>query len=159
MEKTLALSDYQALAELRYQIRLFLRFSEEAARKMSLEPQQHQLMLVLKGLPSGMRPTIGALAERMQIQHHSAVELVNRLSAGGLVRRNRSGEDRRQVLLGLTPTGEKVLRELSIGHKAELRSQGPALVAALERTMRPTKGAHRSPPNVVLERSGEAGQA
>ena len=61
--------------------------------------------------------------------------------------------------LALTPKGEKVLRELSIGHKAELRSQGPALVAALERTMRPTKGAHRSPPNVVLERSGEAGQA
>ena len=159
MEKTLALSDYQALAELRYQIRLFLRFSEEAARKMGLEPQQHQLMLVLKGLPSGMRPTIGALAERMQIQHHSAVELVNRLSAGGLVRRNRSGEDRRQVLLGLTPKGEKVLRELSIGHKAELRSQGPALVAALERAMRPTKGAHGSPPNVLPERSGEAGQA
>jgi DNA-binding MarR family transcriptional regulator len=159
MEKTLALSDYQALAELRYQIRLFLRFSEEAARKMSLEPQQHQLMLALKGLPSGMRPTIGALAERMQIQHHSAVELVNRLSAGGLVRRNRSGEDRRQVLLGLTPKGEKVLRELSIGHQAELRSQGPALVGALERAMRPTKGARGSPPNVLLERSGEAGQA
>jgi DNA-binding MarR family transcriptional regulator len=153
MEKTLALSDYRALAELRYQIRLFLRFSEEAARKMSLEPQQHQLMLALKGLPSGIRPTIGTLAERLQIQHHSAVELVNRLSAGGLVRRNRSGEDRRQVLLGLTPKGEKVLRELSIGHKAELRSQGPALVAALERAMRPTKGAHGSPPNVLPERS------
>jgi DNA-binding MarR family transcriptional regulator len=159
MEKNLALSDYQALAELRYQIRLFLRFSEEAARKMSLEPQQHQLMLALKGLPPGIRPTIGTLAERLQIQHHSAVELVNRLSAGGLVRRNRSGEDRRQVLLGLTPKGEKVLRELSIGHKAELRSQGPALVAALERAMRPTKGAHGSPPNVLPERSGEAGQA
>jgi DNA-binding MarR family transcriptional regulator len=159
MEKTLALSDYRALAELRYQIRLFLRFSEEAARKMSLEPQQHQLMLALKGLPAGIRPTIGTLAERLQIQHHSAVELVNRLSAGGLVRRNRSGEDRRQVLLGLTPKGEKVLRELSIGHKAELRSQGPALVAALERAMRPTKGAHGSPPNVLPERSGEAGQA
>ena len=159
MEKTLALSDYRALAELRYQIRLFLRFSEEAARKMSLEPQQHQLMLALKGLPPGIRPAIGTLAERLQIQHHSAVELVNRLSAGGLVRRNRSGEDRRQVLLGLTPKGEKVLRELSIGHKAELRSQGPALVAALERAMRPTKGAHGSPPNVLPERSGEAGQA
>lgn len=159
MEKTLALSDYQALAELRYQIRLFLHFSEEAARTMGLEPQQHQLMLALKGLPPRIRPTIGTLAERMQLQHHSAVELVNRLSSGGLVRRNRSGEDRRQVLLGLTPKGEKVLRELSIGHKAELRSQGPALVAALERAMRPAKGAYRSPPNVLLERSGEAGEA
>ena len=80
----------------------------------------------------------------MQIQHHSAVELANRLSSGGLVRRSRAGEDRRQVLLGLTAKGEKVLRELSVGHKAELRNQGPALVAALERAMQPTKGPHRS---------------
>ena len=60
------------------------------------------------------------------------------------MRRSRAGEDRRQVLLGLTPKGEKVLRELSMGHKAELRTQGPALVAALERAMRPTKGARGS---------------
>jgi DNA-binding MarR family transcriptional regulator len=137
--ETIALSDYQALAELRYQVRRFLHFSEQAARKMGLEPRQHQLMLALKGLPAGMRPTIGTLAERLQIQHHSTVELVNRLSTGGLVRRSRTGEDRRQVLLVLTAKGEKVLRELSVGHKAELLTQGPALVAALERAMRPTK--------------------
>ena len=111
MEKILALSDYRALAELRYQVRLFLHFSEREARKMGLEPQQHQLMLALKGLPPGRRPTVGTLAERLQIQHHSTVELVNRLSAGGLVRRNRGDEDRRQVLLGLTPKGERGLRE------------------------------------------------
>ena len=157
MEKTLALSDYQALAELRYQVRLFLHFSEQAARKMGLEPQQHQLMLALKGLPIGMRPTVGTLAERLQIQHHSTVELVNRLSSGGLVRRSRAGEDRRQVLLGLTPKGEKVLRELSMGHKGELRTQGPALVAALERTMRPAKSARGSSTDVLFGRSGEAG--
>jgi DNA-binding MarR family transcriptional regulator len=157
MEKTLAVSDYQALAELRYQVRLFLRFSEEAARKMGLEPQQHQLMLALKGLPTGMRPTIGTLAERMQLQHHSTVELVNRLASEGLVRRSRAGEDRRQVLLGLTPKGEKVLRELSMGHKAELRTKGPALVAALELAMRPTKGANRSAQKVLFGRSVEAG--
>ena len=107
MQKTLALSDYQALAELRYQVRLFLRFSEEAARKLGLEPQQHQLMLAIKGLPTGMLPTIGTLAERMQIQHHSAVELVNRLSSRGLVRRSRAGEDRRQVLLGSDSEGRE----------------------------------------------------
>jgi DNA-binding MarR family transcriptional regulator len=157
MEKTLALSDYQALAELRYQVRSFLRFSEEAARKMGLEPQQHQLMLAIKGLPARMHPTIGALAERMQIQHHSTVELVNRLASGGLVRRSRAGEDRRQVWLGLTPKGEKVLRELSMGHKAELRSQGPALVAALERAMRTTKDVQGAAPKPVLGRSGKAG--
>ncbi|MBZ5652434.1 MAG: MarR family winged helix-turn-helix transcriptional regulator [Acidobacteriia bacterium] len=157
VENTLALSDYQALAELRYQIRRFLHFSEQAARKVSLEPQQHQLMLALKGLPAEMRPTIGKLAERMQIQHHSTVELVNRLSAVGLVRRSRAGEDRRQVLLALTPKGEKLLRELSMGHKAELRTQGPALVSALERAMRPTKGAQPSPPKTPSRRFGEAG--
>jgi DNA-binding MarR family transcriptional regulator len=157
MRKTLALSDYQALAELRYQLRLFLRFSEEAARKVGLEPQQHQVMLALKGLRPGTRPTVGTLAERMQIQHHSAVELVNRLSSGGLVRRSRSDEDRRQVFLGLTPKGEKVLRELSVGHKAELSSQGPALVAALVRAMRTTKGVQGAASKVVLGRSGKAG--
>ncbi|HYM06132.1 MAG TPA: helix-turn-helix domain-containing protein [Terriglobales bacterium] len=157
MENTLALSDYRALAELRYQIRRFLHFSEQAARKMRLEPQQHQLMLALKGLPDGLHPTIGTLAERLQLQHHSTVELVNRLSARGLVRRSRAGDDRRQVLLGLTAKGEKVLRELSMGHKAELRTQGPALVAALERAMRPTKSAQALPRTTPSRQFGEAG--
>ena len=98
MEKILAPSDYQALAELRYQIRRFLHFSEQAARKAGLEPQQHQLMLALKGLPEGVRPRIGELAERLQIQHHSAVELINRLAAGGYVKRGRQSQDRREVL-------------------------------------------------------------
>lgn len=146
MEKALPLSDYQALAELRYQLRLFIHFSEHAARQMGLEPQQHQLMLALKGLPAGMRRTVGTLAERLQIQHHSAVELVNRLSAGGLVQRSRAGDDRRQVLVCLTPKGEKLLRELSVSHKSELRTRGPALVAALERVMRPAGGSRRSTP-------------
>ncbi|MGH9501425.1 MAG: MarR family winged helix-turn-helix transcriptional regulator [Terriglobales bacterium] len=157
MEKTLALSDYQALAELRYQVRRFLHFSEQAARKMGLEPQQHQLMLALKGLPAEMRPTIGTLAERLQIQHHSTVELVNRLSAEGLVRRSRAAEDRRQVLLGLTSKGEKILRTLSMGHKTELRTQGPALVAALERVIRPVRRARGSAPQDYFRTIRESG--
>jgi DNA-binding MarR family transcriptional regulator len=157
MKQDLALSDYQALAELRYQIRRFLHFSEQAARAMDLEPQQHQLMLALKGLPEGMRPTIGTVAERLQIQHHSTVELVNRLSLGGLVKRSRAGADQRVVLLLLTPKGEKVLRELSLGHQAELRTQGPALVAALERAMQPTKNARGFSPNNPMAPSGKAG--
>ena len=123
MDKSLTSTDYQSLAELRYHIRRFLHFSEQAARKAGLEPRQHQLMLTLKGLPAGTRPKIGELAERLQIQHHSAVELVNRLAVGGYVRRHRGGEDRREVLLSLTPKGEKILRELSLHHKAELRMQ------------------------------------
>lgn len=144
MEKTLAVADYQSLAELRYQIRRFLHFSEEAARKAGLEPRQHQLMLAIKGLPQDVRPRIGELAERLQIQHHSTVELVNRLSSGGYVRRERGGEDRREVLLSLTPKGEKVLRELSLHHRAELRTQGPALIAALRHAIQMSKNAHAS---------------
>ena len=99
MKTSLTLADYESLAELRYQIRRFLHFSEQAAREAGLEPRQHQLMLALKGLPPRTRPRIGELAERLQIQHHSAVELVNRLTAGGYVRRHRGAKDRREVLL------------------------------------------------------------
>ncbi len=142
--ETLTLSDYVSLAELRYQIRCFLSFSEQAARAVGLEPRQHQLMLSLKGLPNDARPTIGELAERLQIQHHSTVELVNRLSASGYVRRKRDGEDRREVLLALTTKGEKVLQELSLHHRTELRSAGPALVEALRRAMRGARNSNGS---------------
>jgi DNA-binding MarR family transcriptional regulator len=136
MEKSLRRADYEALAELRYQIRRFLHFSEQASRKAGLEPQQHQLMLALKGLPPGIRPRVGELAERLQLQHHSTVELANRLAARGYVRRQRAGNDRREVLLSLTPAGEKILRELSLHHRAELRTRGPRLVSALKQVMR-----------------------
>lgn len=129
------MADYESLAELRYQIRRFLHFSEQASRMAGLRPHQHQLMLALKGLPGRVRPRIGELAERLQIRHHSTVELVNRLSTGGYVRRNRMGEDRREVWLSLTPKGEKVLRQLSLQHRAELRLHGPALIAALRRAI------------------------
>jgi DNA-binding MarR family transcriptional regulator len=135
MKTKLTLHDYQSLAELRHQIRCFLHFSETAARAAGLEPRQHQLMLSLKGLPPNARPRIGELAERLQIQHHSAVELVNRLADGGYVRRQRGGQDRREVLLALTSKGEKVLRELSLHHRAELQNAGPSLVASLRRAM------------------------
>jgi len=152
MEKSLALADYEALAELRHQIRRFLHFSEQASRKAGLEPQQHQLMLTLKGLPEGTRPRIGELAERLQIQHHSTVELANRLAARGYVRRHRADEDRREVLLSLTPKGEKVLRELSLHHQAELRMRGPALVAALKRAMQTGRGSTGTAANTLPAR-------
>jgi DNA-binding MarR family transcriptional regulator len=145
MEKALSLADYESLAELRYRIRRFLHFSEQAARMAGLKPHQHQLMLALKGLPGSTRPRIGELAERLQIRHHSTVELVNRLSAGGYVRRNRSGEDRREVWLSLTPKGEKVLRKLSLQHRAELRLHGPALIAALRRAIPKQRTARAAP--------------
>jgi len=134
--KKLTLSDYQALAEFRYQIRRFLHFSEQVVKKAGLERGQYQLLLAIKGMPAGVRPRIRELANRMQIRHHSAVELVNRLEAGGFVHRTRAEKDRREVLLALTPKGEKVLGELALHHQDEVRSAGPELVITLRRIMR-----------------------
>lgn len=141
MQRSLNLADYQSLAELRHQIRRFLHFSEQNARRVGLEPRQHQLMLALKGLPAGRRPRVAEIAERLQIQHHSAVELVNRLSDAGFVKRHRGTLDRREVLLSLTSRGEKVLQELSLQHRAELRNAGPALVKALRQVTHAGNGA------------------
>jgi DNA-binding MarR family transcriptional regulator len=139
MDKNISQRDYESLAEFRHRIRRFLRFSERAARESGLEPRQHQLLLALKGLPPNVRPKIAEIAERLQIQHHSAVELVNRLEVSGFVRRERGSQDRREVLLQLTPKGEKVLRELSLYHRSELRSQGPALLEALQQLVSDAK--------------------
>lgn len=133
MNTNLTHSDFQALAEFRHQIRRFLAFSEEAARKAGLEPGQHQFMLALKGLPSQSRPRVLELAERLQIQHHSAVEMADRLARGGYIRRVHATQDRREVLLSLTAKGERVLSQLSMHHHAELQKNGPALIAALRR--------------------------
>ena len=88
-------------------------------------------MLALKGMPDGMRATVGELAERLQIRHHSSVELIDRLTEQGLVQRRRSEQDRRQVLVALTARGERILRELSIHHREELQAIAPQLIAAL----------------------------
>jgi DNA-binding MarR family transcriptional regulator len=127
----LPLTDYRALAELRYQIRLFLSFSEQAARAAGIEPQQHQLLLAVKGLPAGRRPTIKALAQRLCLQHHTVVELVDQIEARKLVRRKRNAADRREILLVLTAKGERILRGLSVLHRNQLRIVGPTLVEAL----------------------------
>jgi DNA-binding MarR family transcriptional regulator len=124
--------DFKAMAELRYQIRRFLRFSENAARQAGIEPQQHQLMLAVRGLPGELKPTIGVLAERMQLQHHSTVELIDRLVERGFLCRLRATDDRRQVLVKLTHDGEEFLKTLSIHHLQELQSAGPRFVKILQ---------------------------
>ena len=128
------MTDYEALAEFRYHIRRFLHFSEQAARLSEVEPQQHQLLLAAKGFRGqpGEGPTIGYLAERLQIRHHSAVELIDRMASHGLVERLPGERDRRQVIVSLTRYGDRILRKLSADHIRELRESGPALVAALE---------------------------
>lgn len=119
------------MAEFRSQIRRFLHFSEEQARAQGLEPQQHQLLLAVKGLPAGAIATVSELAGRLQLKHHSVVELIDRLEKRGYVTRASSREDRRQVIVHLTPEGSKVLRKLSVAHHEELEAAGPRLALAL----------------------------
>jgi DNA-binding MarR family transcriptional regulator len=126
------LADYRLLAEFRHEMRKFLAFSEGAARSAGVEPQQHQMLLALRGLPEGARPTIGTIAERLCVQHHTAVALVDKLEERALLRRERGTPDRREVLLHITPEGESLLRELSALHRQQLAVVGPALVSALE---------------------------
>jgi DNA-binding MarR family transcriptional regulator len=142
VEQEIFLSEYQALAEFRYQLRSFLRFSEQAARAVGLEPQQHQLLLALKGLPAGRLAIVGELAERLQIQHHSMVELINRMVDRNLLERSRVASDQRKVIINLTPYGEEVLRKLSLLHWTELRTSGPALVHALHALIDNEKNNH-----------------
>jgi DNA-binding MarR family transcriptional regulator len=130
--KALNQAEYAALAEFRYQIRKYLRFMEEKARKAGQNPQQYQLILALKGLPKGTGPSISALAERMQLNHNSMVELVDRCEKRGLVRRSRSGSDRRQVDLAITSEGDAFLRALASAGREELRSVGPILAGQIQ---------------------------
>jgi DNA-binding MarR family transcriptional regulator len=132
-------AEFRALAEFRYRIRIFLTGSEEAARKAGLEPQQYALMLALRGLPVGLEPSIRELAERMQLRHHSVVELVDRLERRQFLRRERSRNDRRQVILHLTNRGERILTRLAKQRILELRTAAPALVESLTDVIRSTQ--------------------
>jgi DNA-binding MarR family transcriptional regulator len=135
---------YRALAELRYQIRRFLAFSESAVRAAGVEPQQHQLLLLLNALTPGQKPSIRTVAQRLLIHHNSAVELVRRSVERGLVERRTSNEDRREASLQLTPLGRRVLRRLSLSHRSELRSAAPSLLAALQALLPATRSRRKA---------------
>lgn len=124
--------DYRLLATWRFALRRFLQFSERAAAELGCTAQQYQTMLAIRGFPGRARVTVGELAERMCIQHHSAVGLVDRLSERELVRRIASRGDRRHVFVELTPHGERILEELANIHRAELRRIKPELFAFVE---------------------------
>jgi DNA-binding MarR family transcriptional regulator len=123
--------DYAALADFRYEIRRFLSFSQRAAIAAGIKPQQHQALLAIKGQFPAPETTVGALAERLQIRHHSAVELSGRLEARGWIRRARSRTDGREVLLRLSPRSDRLLKKLSLSHRDELRTAGPRLLQSL----------------------------
>jgi DNA-binding MarR family transcriptional regulator len=123
--------DYRQLAEFRHAMRIFLEFSERAARAAGITPQQHQALLAIKGLALTGEAGVGALAERLRIRHHSAVELVNRLCDAKLVHRESDPRDRRRVSVALTAKAGRILEGLSATHLEELQRLRPALQSIL----------------------------
>ncbi len=119
------------LAEFRHRLRLFLQFSENAAQKLGLQPQQHQLLLQIAGAPAGSPTTIGYAAERLGLRHNTAVELCNRCEEAELIKRKTGAADRRCVLLEITPKGKRLLDSLSIDHAFELNQMAPHLIQTL----------------------------
>jgi DNA-binding MarR family transcriptional regulator len=119
--------DFEALARFRFGIRSYLRFSEETVRRHGLTPQQYQLMLALKGFPGRDWAVVRELADRLQLRHHSVVELVNRAQRQGLVDRTRDPDDARAVRVVLTGAGERLLGRLSALHRDELRRMDAVL--------------------------------
>lgn len=128
--------EYEVLAEFRYTLRRFLHFSKNAAEEVGVTSQQHQALLAIMGFPDREKITIGELAERLQIRHHSAVGLVNRLETENLIDRTPALNDRRQVFISLTGHGLSVIEQLSNTHREELRLLAPQLRLLLERIIK-----------------------
>jgi DNA-binding MarR family transcriptional regulator len=114
-------SNFEALAQFRYRLRLFLRFSEDACQSHGLTALQYQLLLQTKGYPGRQWATLTELAERLQAKHHGVVALVSRCEALGLVQRVPSTQDLRQVEVHLTAKGETLVEKIAKLHQAELR--------------------------------------
>jgi DNA-binding MarR family transcriptional regulator len=131
MTARLTLDDFRKQAEFRHHLRRFLRSSELHAREFGLEPNQYQLLLAIKGLPQDVEPNISTLAERLQIEQHSAVELVDRSVKKGVVERFREGSDKRKVFLRLTDSGEKMVAEIAVRNRQELLNSLPAFMEFL----------------------------
>jgi DNA-binding MarR family transcriptional regulator len=125
-------SEYEALADFRYELRHFLRFSERAARASGLEPQEYQLLLAVKGTPTGRRATVALLAEQLQIGHRSTADLVTQMESRDLVRRVGCADGREEISLELTAHAEALLPLLATFHCSELRSAAPVLLRTLE---------------------------
>jgi DNA-binding MarR family transcriptional regulator len=124
------------LAEFRYQLAGFLRRRRNAAQEAGIEPQQYELMLAVKGLPRDKKPTIKQIAEQLRLQHHSTVELTTRLVNRGLIRRERSKEDRRSVLLSVTKEGQRAMDQVVQYSLDQLRQEAPELLKTLSRLIK-----------------------
>ncbi len=128
-------ANYESLGELTCQLRRFMQFRRHAARRNGLSPREYLLLLEIKGLSYDRAPNIAAVADRLQIAHSNAVELLQELFERGLIRKRRVNSDRRQVLLSLTSEGEHRLRAVVAQSLEDVRSEGPALLGALRKAM------------------------
>jgi DNA-binding MarR family transcriptional regulator len=132
---------YAAIARFRFELRRFLAFSEQAAAGHGLPPQQHQALLAIAGHVGEQAPTVGLVAEQLMIAPASAVELVSRMVAAGLLTKAPDPQDRRRSRLEITEAGYAVLKRLTQAHLRELRVLEPALARALRRLARSGKTA------------------
>jgi DNA-binding MarR family transcriptional regulator len=121
-EHNMSKADFERLAHFRYQLRRFLRFSEEVTRRKGITSLQYLLMLQIKGFPGREWATVGELAERLQAKHHGVVALISRCEAAGWVKRSISGSDKRRVEVKLTRKGSECLEQLARLHRGELLS-------------------------------------
>jgi DNA-binding MarR family transcriptional regulator len=126
--------DYEVLTEFRYLLRKFLRFSKDFLRTTAgINPEQYEALLAIKSFDAPVGLTISQLSERLQIKHHSAVNIVDRLVERKLATRAAAETDRRRRHVRLTGKGEKLIEELAIVHRKEIRLRSPELIRALER--------------------------
>lgn len=133
---SLSAPEYRTLAEFRYQLASFLRRRKDAARAEGLQPQQYELLLAISGLPVDKQPTIKEVAHQLCLEHHSVVELADRLERKGLITRSSSATDKRAVLLSVTPTGHKILNRIVHYSFAQLREEAPQLIHSLRGILR-----------------------
>jgi DNA-binding MarR family transcriptional regulator len=158
MRGSISDTEYRALGELRHRIRHFIQEGDAAAQRSNLEPQQYLMLLAIRSLPPGEDSTIRTLAERMALKHHSTVELIDRMETHGLVRRSRSGADRREVFVSLRPKGAKLLERVARQRIGELRATGAALADAIsalvDRRERPVRASEKNPTAVHSKELG-----
>lgn len=120
MSKPLTKHDIEQLSEFRYQLRIFMRYSEDICHRQGLTPLQYLLLLHIQGYPGRNWATVGELAERLQAQHHGVVALISRCEKLGWVLRQTGRNDKRQVEICLTESGEKLLAIVAESHRDEL---------------------------------------
>jgi DNA-binding MarR family transcriptional regulator len=128
---SLSAPEYRTLAEFRYQLASFLRRRKDAARAEGLQPQQYELLLAISGLAPDKEPTIKELAHQLCLEHHTVVELADRLEHKGLIVRSSSSTDRRAVLLRVTAPGNKMLNRIVRYSFTQLREEAPRLIQSL----------------------------